>query len=154
MRCAKIAQSNQDGACIAPSQTPSWIACQTGSVYDEKKQACFSLTVPAPTTPPGGTVPTAPVNLTPIFKSPRTLGMKDYGGKKLSGAVIHMVYWGEDWLTQTSPWTMTSLDNAIKTFISSHYFDGLIQYGIKRPKWGGKHHNHNRIPDEKGIHRK
>ena len=129
--------SNQDGACIAPSQTPSWIACQTGSVYDEKKQGCFSLTVPAPTTPPGGTTPTTPVNTAPIFSPPRTLGMKDYGGQKLSAAVIHMVYWGNDWLTQTTPWTMTTMDNAMKTLISSHFYDPLIQYGIKRPRWGG-----------------
>ena len=66
--------SNQDGGCIAPSETSSWIACQTGSVYDNAKQACFSLTVPAPVTPPGGTTPggTTPVNTAPIFRPPYT----------------------------------------------------------------------------------
>ena len=66
--------SNQDGACIAPSETPSWVACQTGSVYDEKKQACFSLTIPAPTTPGGGTTPTTPVNTNTNLPCPQNTG--------------------------------------------------------------------------------
>ena len=48
-----------------------------------------------------------------------------------------MVYWGEDWLTQKTLWGMADMDIWMKTLIQSHYYDSLIQYGIKRPRWGG-----------------
>jgi len=134
--------SNQDGGCQASGETPSWIKCQTGSVYEEKKQVCVSLTIPAPTTGGGGTGGggaggTGTVNLTPIIPAPKTLGMKDYGGPKLTNAMIHMIYWGPTWNTQkeNDPWSRAQMDSGIITLIQSHYFDTLIQYGIKRPKW-------------------
>ena len=118
--------SNQDGACIAPSETSSWVACQTGSVYDEKKQACFSLTIPAPQHQGVELHPNTSQHNTDL-PCPKTLGMKDYGGQKLSGAIVHMVYWGEDWLSQTTPWSATSMDNPMKTLLASHFYDSLIQ---------------------------
>ena len=52
-------------------------------------------------------------------------------------ATVHFIFWGSQWNTQTSPnWSKTQLMTAIQKIFQSSYFEGLIQYGINKPKIG------------------
>ena len=80
--------------------------------------------------------PGGPVDTSPIFPVPPSHGMKDYGGPKLTSATYHFIFWTAAWNTLTSPYSRTQLSSGLQDVINSHYFDRLIQHGIKRPKMG------------------
>ena len=90
-------------------------------------------TIPGTTTT-GPTLPNAP----PILATPPSTFMKLYHptGSTLSGAVIHLIFWGNDWKTRKSPWSMADVTAALDQVFQSRFWDGLIQYGIKRPRRG------------------
>lgn len=80
--------------------------------------------------------PGGPVDTSPIFPTPPSHGMIDHGGPKWTNATIHLLFWGADWNTRTSPYSKVQVVNSLTAIFNSRYFDPLIQYGIKRPKLG------------------
>lgn len=78
-----------------------------------------------------------PIVLAPIIPAaPTPVQLKDYGGNKISGATVHLIFWGRDWNTRTSPFSKSDIVSKITQTMQSKVYDGLIQYGIKRPKMG------------------
>jgi len=63
--------------------------------------------------------------------------MKYWGGNTISGAVFHLIFWGNSWNTQTSPFTKDDIIANQKAIVAHKFYDANIQYNnTKRPTWG------------------
>ena len=88
----------------------------------------------APSSTPGTT---STVTAAPILAAPKSTKFANTDhGMVFSDAVVHFIFWGSGWNTHTTPWSKSSIMAAIDKLFNSSYFDGLIQYGVNRPKIG------------------
>lgn len=79
------------------------------------------------TTTAGSTVTTyTDPNLAPRKSS----DMSYHDGMIFTEATVHFIFWGSQWNTKTTPWSKTSIMNAMQKVFQSSYFEGLLQYGF------------------------
>jgi hypothetical protein len=51
-------------------------------------------------------------------------------------ATVHFIFWGSQWNTKTTPWSKTTIMAAMDKVFKSSYFEGLIQYDVRKPSIG------------------
>ena len=60
-----------------------------------------------------------------------------YGGPVMSPCHVHFIFGSSDWNTQTEPFSRAELTAKIQTMFSlTSFWDGLLQYNVKRPILG------------------
>lgn len=121
--------SNQDGKCTISYPKPAWLSCPIGTIYNTRTQMC------EPTGTGGGS---GSSTIKPILATPKTTVMVPGNGPLWSSAIVHFIFAGSggtDWEDVDDP-SMDEIVGELEAHFESTYYDGVIQYGVKRPKLG------------------
>src|SRR5580765_633102 len=119
---------DQFGGCHTQTENITFISCHIGATWNPATQTCVAT--------PDDTNE-GDVDLTTILANPKSHDFIYNGGKILDSAKVYFIFWGSDWNTRSTPYGKSQIQASMEfLFNFTRFFDGLIQYNIKRPTIG------------------